>query len=93
MNVYPYLKLHSPYQSGDSVTGTVYQTSDNFGVFVAVDDIYSGMIPKKDAQKGFRVGETLTLRVSGVKEDGKLDLTARDKAYLEIESDADAVLL
>ena len=92
MNVYPYLKQNSPYQTGDSVTGTVYLISEKFGVFVAVDDIYSGLIPKKDAQQGFKVGETLTLRVAGVKEDGKLDLTARDKAYMEIDSDADAVI-
>lgn len=92
MKIYPYLKQNSPYQTGDSVQGTVYQTAENFGVFVAVDDIYSGMIPKKDAQKGFRVGESLTLRVTGVKEDGKLDLSVRDKAYLEIGTDAEAVL-
>ena len=92
MKLYPYLKRSSPYQTGDSVQGTVYQNADNFGTFVAVDDQYSGMVPKKDAQRGFRVGETLTFRVTGVKEDGKLDLSTRDKAYLEISEDAEKLL-
>ena len=61
-------------------------------MFVAVDDEYSGLIPKKDVLKTYKVGETLDFRVTGVKEDGKLDLSTRDKAYLEINSDAEAVL-
>ncbi len=92
MKLYPYLKLNSPYRAEDTVQGTVYEIADNFGVFVAVDDMYSGMIPKKDAQKGFRVGEAVSLRVVGVKEDGKLDLTPRNKAYLEIGGDSESVL-
>ena len=92
MKLYPYLKLHSPYQTDDTVKGTVYENTENFGVFVAVDDEYSGLIPKKDVLKTYKVGETLDFRVTGVKEDGKLDLSTRDKAYLEINSDAEAVL-
>ncbi len=30
----------------------------------------------------------MTARVAGVKEDGKLDLSVREKAYLQIEKDA-----
>ena len=32
------------------------------------------------------------LRVTGVKPDGKLDLTAREKAYIQIDEDAEAVM-
>ena len=48
MNVYKYLLDKSPYSKDDKVIGTVYELSDNFGAFVAVDDIYSGLIPKKE---------------------------------------------
>ena len=48
MKVYHYLKTGSPYIVGDTVTGVVYEQSDNFGVFVAVDGQYSGLIPKQD---------------------------------------------
>ena len=48
MNVYEYLRTDSPYGPDDHVTGTVYQISENFGAFVAVDDLYSGLVPKKE---------------------------------------------
>ena len=44
MNVYKELRTDSPYQKDDKVTGTVYEISPNFGAFVAVDDMYSGLI-------------------------------------------------
>ena len=49
MKVYHLLQTDSPYQKDDKVTGIIYDTSDNFGIFVAVDDRYSALIPKKEA--------------------------------------------
>lgn len=92
MKIYHYLKTKSPYVIGDEVEGTVYEISGNFGVFVAVDNQYSGLIPKREAQGDYKVGQKLSLRVTEVKEDGKLTLSARQKAYLQIEEDADSVL-
>lgn len=37
MKVYEYLTSDSPYQKDDQVEGIVYEVSDNFGTFVAVD--------------------------------------------------------
>lgn len=92
MNVYPYLDTDSPYGKEDRVTGTVYEISDNFGAFVAVDDKYSGLIPKKELYGAVRIGDVIQARVTGVKEDGKLNLSIREKAYLQIEKDAQRVL-
>lgn len=92
MKVYPYLRQRSPYVVGDEVKGRVYEISDNFGVFVAVDDQYSGLIPKKEAQGQFRPGEVITCRVSSVREDGKLNLSPRKKAYEQIGEDAELVM-
>lgn len=92
MNVYPYLGTDSPYGKEDRVTGTVYEISDNFGAFVAVDDKYSGLIPKKELYGAVRIGDVIQARVTGVKEDGKLNLSIREKAYLQIEKDAQRVL-
>lgn len=92
MNVYPYLDTGSPYQKEDRVTGTVYEISRNFGAFVAVDDKYSGLIPRKELYGNVQIGDRVTARVTGVKEDGKLDLSIREKAYLQIEQDAEKVL-
>lgn len=92
MNVYPYLKKHSPYAIGDEVQGRVYEISRNFGVFIAVDDRYSALIPKKDAQGQFDYGEILKLRVTEVREDGRLCVTTKQKAYLQMGPDAEKIL-
>ena len=92
MKVYHYLSTRSPYVTGDSVKGRVYEISDRFGVFVAVDDKYSALIPAREARGKYRPGEVLDLRVSEVKEDGKMNVTDRQKAYIQINEDAESVL-
>ena len=92
MNVYPYLSVDSPYKAEDRVSGTVYEISNNFGAFVAVDDKYSGLIPKKELYGNVRVGDVIQARVTAVKEDGKLNLSIREKAYLQIDADARKVM-
>lgn len=92
MNVYPYLKNNSSYQKDDRVSGTVYEISPNFGAFVAVDDQYSGLIPKRELYGNVAIGDTVNVRVTAVKEDGKLDLSIREKAYLQIAGDAEKVM-
>ncbi len=92
MKVYEYLKKDSPYQRDDKVSGRIYEISENFGVFVAVDDCYSGLIPAKEAQGKYRVGDILNLRVTRVQEDGKLDLSDKEKIPQQMEKDAEAVM-
>ncbi len=92
MNVYPYLRSDSPYSKDDKVIGTVYELSDNFGAFVAVDDIYSGLIPKKELFGDIKIGDTVNARITSVKEDGRLNLSVREKAYLQMDSDAEKLM-
>ena len=88
MNVYPYLKLRSPYLKDMQVEGTIYEKSDNFGLFVAVDDMYSALIPKKEVFEDIRIGDIVKARVSNVHPDGKMDLSLRKKAFRQMEDDA-----
>ncbi len=92
MKVYPYLSKNAPYQIEDQVRGRVYELSRNFGAFVAVDDRYSGLLPKHEVTDALRVGSIVRARVTGVKEDGKLDLSIREKAYLQMDDDAEDIL-
>lgn len=92
MKVYHMLRTDSPYKKDDKVTGIIYDTSNNFGVFVAVDNQFSALIPKKDAAGRLRVGDTVEARVTAVKEDGKLDLSVRDKIPEQMDKDAEAIL-
>jgi len=92
MNVYPYLKTGSPYIVGDIVHGIAYQDSERFGIFVAVDDRYQGLIPRRECYGDITLGADVTARIIQVREDGKLDLSVRRKAYEQMEDDAEAVL-
>ena len=94
MNVYEQLRTDSPYKKDDKVTGRIYEISKNFGAFVAVDDCFSALIPKKElfgATEQPKIGELVNARVVKVLEDGKLTLSIREKAYLQIQKDAEKI--
>ena len=91
-HLYERLKLDAPYQPGDMVSGRVYEFSDNFGAFVAVDDVYSARIPNHEDHSFLRIGDVIDARVTGVRPDGKLELTLRQKAYMQMDEDAREVL-
>ncbi len=92
MNVYDNLRTDSPYSREDKVTGRVYEMSENFGAFVAVDNLYSALIPRKELYGEVELGKNVTARVIQVREDGKLTLSIRDKAYLQMDKDAELIL-
>lgn len=90
--IYEILETDSPYRIGDMVTARVYEFSDNFGTFAAVDDRFSALIPRHEDHSFLRIGDKVEARVTGVKPDGKLDLTLRKKAYQQMDEDALQVL-
>lgn len=92
MNVYKYLKSKSPYNPGDEVTGIIYETSDNYGYFVAVDKMYQGLIPKKEAYGELEIGKEITARVTSIREDGKLNLRVREKFDVLNAIDMDKIM-
>lgn len=92
MKVYHYLRTDSPYKKDDRVEGRVYEISERFGVFVAVDDCYCALIPRKEPAQGLEPGDRIAARVAEVLEDGKLTLSLREKAYIQMGMDADSLM-
>lgn len=92
MRIYKHLRADSPYQKGDMVNGTVYGINPDIGIFVAVDNRYYGMLPKQHAFEKYRVGDAVRLRVTEVRQDGKLNLSEGQPAYQQMEADAERVL-
>lgn len=92
MKVYERLATDSPYNIDDEVSGLVYEVSRNFGAFVAVDRKYSALIPAREFSGEVKPGDIINARVTRVKEDGKLDLSIRKKAYLQMEDDGKVLL-
>ncbi len=91
-NLYDLFAMDSPYQEGDTVTARVYDRIDSFGTFFAVDDKYSAMISLHEDCSDLRIGDTVEAKVARVKPDGKLDLTRREKAYIQMDADAETVM-
>ena len=92
MKIKDFLESDAPYKEGDWVKGTIYSINEEFGAFVAVDNKYEGLIPKKELLGVYVPGEEVDLRITHIKPDGKLDLSLRDKFYIEIEDDAELIL-
>ncbi len=92
MKLYKYLKTATDIRKGDQVNGTVYEISDNFGAFVAIDDMYQGLIPKRELTTDVKVGETVRARVTAVKADGKVDLSLRELSHIQMDIDADRLI-
>lgn len=90
--LYDLLHTNSPYQREDDVEGRVYEFSDNFGTFVAIDDKYSAMIPKHEDCSHLRIGDVISAKVTNVKEDGKLDITLRKRAHVQMDEDAERIM-
>ena len=92
MDLYSRLSLLPPYQKDDMVKGTVYQVHEQFGAYVAVDNKYSALVPKKELFCELKPGDEIEARVLEVKEDGKLDLSLRQKAYVQMDADSALIL-
>lgn len=91
-HIYDLLLTDSPYQTGDTVKGRVYEFGHDYGTFVAVDDRYSAMIPRSEDASDLRIGQVIEARVTHVKEDGKLDISRRGTAVEQMDADAQKVL-
>ena len=92
MKVYPLLRTDSPYKKDDTVRGTVYEISRDFGVFVAVDDRFSALIPRREVYGRMYIGQQIEARVAAVKADGKLDLSVRGRIPEQMDADAQKIM-
>ena len=92
MNLFKVLRTDSPYKVNDLVKGTVFSLKRGLGAMVAVDGKYLGLIHEGEILKPLHPGQVVEVRVSNVKEDGKLDLSLKDSPRLQIDKDGEKIL-
>ncbi len=92
MKTYDYMRSDSPYKKDDMVEGIVIGRNPEYGVFVAVDNLYNAMIPNKELTRQLRIGETVQARVTDVRKDGKLNLSLREKGFVQMGIDCIEIL-
>lgn len=86
--VYDYLTSAGCYDKDSMVSGTVIEINPDYGAYVAVDDKYYGMVPKNELFEKLKIGDRIEGRVIKVRDDGKLTLSMRKKAYLQMDDDS-----
>lgn len=92
MKVYDFLSSESPYQENNKAQGIIYRITEDYGVFVAVDNKYHGLIPNKELFGSYKVGDSIEVRIKKVRPDGKLELSLRKQAYFQMEDDAQKIM-
>lgn len=92
MRIYDFLRTDSPYQKGDWVRGIIYDLQNNLGALIAVDNMYNGLIPKSELLGHYQEGDSIRARVARLREDGKLDLSLKEEAYIQMNTDAEIIL-
>ena len=90
--VYHALSTDTPYAKDDVVDGFIYEISDEYGAYVAVDGKYSARIAPQEIRGALSAGRRITARVARVLPDGKMDLTLQKKVADQMTDDAEAVL-
>ncbi|MBQ8982007.1 MAG: S1 RNA-binding domain-containing protein [Lachnospiraceae bacterium] len=91
MRLYSHLNLRPPYKANDTFEGIVYEYKDHMGAFVVIDNQYSGLISVKELFRTVHVGDRVEGRIMHVREDGKLDLSLRRPAYLQMDEDSEKI--
>ena len=76
---------------GDSVTGEIYNYTDK-GAFLFSKERYIVFIDNKEMKTRPRVGETVTARVTFLREDGRLNASLREIKEKALVTDSDAIL-
>lgn len=92
MNLFKVLKTDSPYKVNDMVNATVFSLKRGLGAMVAVDGKYLGLIHEGEILKPLHPGQVVEVRVSHIKEDGKLDLSLKDAPRLQIDKDGEKIV-
>lgn len=92
MHIYEYLKTDGDFTAGAHVDGMVYEILESYGAFVAVEDMYSALIPHNEMNRELHVGDTVHARIKEVREDGKLTLSLQEHVPVQMGMDAERIL-
>ena len=79
-------------EKNELIVGTIYRIVPEIGIFVAIEDRYYGLIPNNEFFGNYKVGDEIQARVIRTREDGKVDLSPRLLAHVQMDKDASMIL-
>ncbi len=92
MKVQRDIGTHPPYKEGEGHEATVLSVHPDLGAFVAVEDLYEGLILKQDIQGDPRTGDRLFLYVTRINDQGQLQMAFRKIIPLQIQEDTRLIM-
>ena len=92
MKIFNHLKDGTHFKVGEHVKGTIYELKPEMGAFFAIEDTFHGLIPKHELYKEIKEGAKLEARITRVREDGKVNLSIREKSAVQINDDVDLLM-
>lgn len=92
MKLYDRLFSDHHYHVDSRVKGIVYGRKEGIGAFVAVDNRYHGLIPEKEIFRSLNVGDEIEGRVIRVRQDGKIDISIREKSHIQLGGDSQRIM-
>ncbi len=91
MKVDNFFEKNIELKEDDWVEGIIYSYNQDIGAFILIDGKYNALLPQEEIMGVPRVGDKVKLRVKRIKADGKIDLTKNNRAYVELNKDADFI--
>ncbi len=91
MRVSEMLRVGGRFERDEWVDGQAWRDEPGIGLFVIVERRYLGLVPAQEPHP-LRKGERARFRVASVLPDGKVNLSLRGHAHLQLDDDADKVL-
>lgn len=86
-----YFKKPTGIKENDWLKAVVYSHDPRFGSFVLVEGKYDGLIRNEKLIGLPMPGQEISCRLERIKKDGKLDLSMKSRAYVQLDNDAESI--
>lgn len=92
MNIKDHLSSKDNFEKNQNVEGTIYHIKPKLGALVAIENQYDGLIPAAEFKGIYKVGDRVEARVTQVLPDGKLTLSLRELAHIQMGRDSEIIM-
>lgn len=86
------LSTNHNFKENDQVEGRIYSINKSIGIFLAIDNKFDSLIRNDELRGIYIEGELVNCRVKEVKNDGKIELSLRQRSHLEIDKDSKVII-
>ncbi len=76
------------YKENDDVKAVIYSVRPGLGVFAVVDSDIDGRMEPYEMNRAYELGDVEKFRIKYVLPDGKLCLTKRERAHIQVDKDS-----